>query len=215
MERRFREAGKIDRKTKAAREPKLKIVIVSEGKRTEPSYFDDFARLSRNGLVKVETVGLGAVPLSVVIRATEEYGKLKRLARKQGDSFANTFEIWAVFDRDEHVKFNEAIQQAEAHKIKVAYSNPCFEIWGLMHYRAVDGHIDRHPAQRELHTVHPSYHHDDNPVLDVVSLQGEPYKTALKNAQCALIRREEEGDLRGNPSTTVHLLAEQIKNSVR
>jgi len=71
MERRFRDPGKTERKAKATREPKAKVVIVSEGKRTEPEYFNDFARLNRNGLVEVKTVGLGAVPSSVVIRAIE------------------------------------------------------------------------------------------------------------------------------------------------
>jgi hypothetical protein len=80
-----------------------------------------------------------------------------------------------------------------------------------MHYRPVDGHIERHPAQRELSTVHPSYHHEDNPVLDVASLQGKPYEDALLNANKALIRRQEEEDEQGNPSTTVHLLTEQIR----
>jgi len=215
MERRFRDPGKTERKAKATREPKAKVVIVSEGKRTEPEYFNDFARLNRNGLVEVKTVGLGAVPSSVVIRAIEEYDKLKRLARKQGDSFANAFEVWAVFDRDEHAEFDIPIQKAEAHQIKVAYSNPCFEIWGLMHYRLVDGPIHRHSAQRELHAEHSSYHHGDNPVLDADSLQGKPYEAALNNAEKALIRRKEEGDERGNPSTTVHLLTEKIRKHGR
>ena len=211
MERRFREAGKTERKTKPTREPKTKIVIVSEGKRTEPAYFEDFARANRNGLIKVETVGLGAVPLSVVDRAIQDFDNLKRHARKQGDSFAHAFEVWAVFDRDEHVEFDMPIQKAEAHKVKVAYSNPCFEVWGIMHYRAVDGNIHRHVVQRELHAVHPSYHHDDNAKLDVASLQGQPYEAALLNAEKALTRRQEEGDDRGNPSTTVHILTEKIR----
>ena len=210
MERRFRDPGKTDRKTKATREPKAKVVIVSEGKRTEPEYFKRFARLNRNGLVEVKTVGLGAVPSSVVNRAIDEYDQLKRLARKQGDSFAYAFEVWAVFDRDEHVEFDMPIQKAEAHEIKVAYSNPCFEIWGLMHYCWVDGEIDRHSAQRKLHAEHPSYHHDDNPVLDADSLQGKPYEAALLNAKKALISRKKERAERGNPSTTVHLLTESI-----
>ena len=211
MERRFRDPGKIDRKTKATTGPKVKVVIVSEGRRTEPEYFNNFARLSRNGLVDVKTIGLGAVPSSVVIRAIEEFNKLKISARKQGDSFAYAYEVWAVFDRDEHGEFDMPIQQAKDHKIKVAYSNPCFEIWGLMHYCWVDGNIDRHKAQRELHAKHPSYHHDDNPVLDVASLQGKPYEAALHNAKQALTSRQKEDDERGNPSTTVHLLTEKIR----
>lgn len=210
MARRFRDSGKPERKSKPLRDPKAKIVIVSEGKRTEPAYFCDFARHNGNGLVIVKTVGLGSDPLTVVSRAIDEHKELEKLARKQGDSFAKAFEVWAVFDRDEHLRFNDAIQKAEAHKIKVAYSNPCFELWGLMHYRMVDGHLDRHSAQRRLHADHPSYHHEDNPVLDVASLQGKPYETASRNAGRALTRREEEGDARGNPSTTVHLLAGQI-----
>lgn len=211
MARRFRDPGRPERKAKPLREPKSKIIIVSEGKRTEPAYFREFARLNGNGLVVIVVHGLGADPMSVVGRAIEEYEEMARKARKERDSFAKAFEVWAVFDRDEHPQFETPIQKAEARNIQVAYSNPCFELWGLLHYWAVDAPLDRHAAQRELRKEHPGYHHQDRPVLDAASMQGKPYEDAVRNADRALARRREEGEARGNPSTTVHRLTEQIR----
>lgn len=211
MARRFQDSGTTKRASKKPRNSKLKIVIVSEGERTEPDYFKQFARLHRNGLVIVMTVGLGCDPSRVVQRAIKEHQMLKRTAREQGDSFASEFEVWAVFDRDEHTEFDTPIQHAEANGIKVAYSNPCFELWGLMHYRLMDAPIHRHSAQRELNKVHPHYHHEENPVFDVPNLDGDLYEKALQNAKRALIRRKEEGNHRGNPSTTVDWLTETIR----
>lgn len=41
---------------------------------------------------------------------------------------------WIVFDRDRVVNFNEIISDAYNHKINVAWSNPCIEIWFFSYY---------------------------------------------------------------------------------
>ena len=57
--------------------------------------------------------------------------------------------VYAVFDRDDHPTYHDAILRAEAHKSKlknsarepVAFeavvSVPCFEVWFLMHFQDV------------------------------------------------------------------------------
>lgn len=38
-------------------------------------------------------------------------------------------EPWIVFDKDENVRFNKIIEDAENSGVKVAWSNPCIETW--------------------------------------------------------------------------------------
>lgn len=101
------------------KDEKPSILVVCEGKNTEPSYFKRF-RLSA---ATIEPTGEGYVTVSLVERA-------KQLAsEKQYD------QVWCVFDKDgfSAVDFNNAIKKAESQGFKVAYSNQAFEYWIILH----------------------------------------------------------------------------------
>ena len=212
MLRRFPASRPLTRKfgIKAARPL---IVIVCEGRITEPYYFRDFKNLHGNGLVTVHAIGGCGVPDSVVERAIEEKENLRGVARKSKDSFESLYEVWAAFDRDDHPndKVLRAMELARGNGINLAYSNPCFEVWGLMHFScyAKPGH--HHEVQQALKTMLTNYCHEKNPVLDVSSL-AEKYNNAVRNSENALKNRYSEGIEGGNPSTTVHLLTERIRS---
>ena len=53
-----------------------------------------------------------------------------RGSRRSKDSFEENDQVWAVFDRDEHPRFDEAIALCDGHGVLVGRSNPCFELWG-------------------------------------------------------------------------------------
>ena len=102
MERRFREARPVERRISSQRTPRPEIIIVCEGKVTEPEYFKQLSTLWGNSLVRVRTIGGCGVPISVVERAIDERRALALRARKTRDSFDEVFEVWAAFDRDAH-----------------------------------------------------------------------------------------------------------------
>ncbi len=119
-----------DKKAKQARRPmsslvrshetraaKEKILIVCEGKNTEPSYFRQF-RYAAASIEKLEIIGEGYNTLSLVARAEE-------LAKKY-----KGYEVWCVFDADpkpdnpsQLQNFNAAIAKAEKLGFKLAYSH--------------------------------------------------------------------------------------------
>ncbi|MHB0918911.1 MAG: RloB family protein [Thiobacillus sp.] len=105
------------------------VLIVCEGERTEPSYFEDFP-LSKN---VCEVRGAGANTLSVVQEAIEMRNK------------GNYNEVWCVFDRDSFPvrRIQSAFDLAEKEKIKIAFSNESFELWYLLHYQYLDTAIPR------------------------------------------------------------------------
>lgn len=88
------------------KDKKPTILIVCEGKNTEPSYFRKF-KLST---ITVEAIGEGYNTISLVERA----GQLAQ--NKDYD------QIWCVFDKDDFPvsDFNNAIAIAEAQNFKVA-----------------------------------------------------------------------------------------------
>jgi len=96
------------------------ILIVCEGKNTEPSYFRQF-RLST---ATIKPVGEGYNTLSLVNRAVQ-LSKEKEYEQ-----------VWCVFDKDDFDKddFNNAILIAESNKFGVAYSNQAFEYWLILHF---------------------------------------------------------------------------------
>lgn len=99
---------------------KPSILIVCEGKNTEPSYFNQF-RLSS---ATIKSVGEGYNTTSLVNRA------IQLASEKQYD------QVWCVFDKDDFAEndFNDAIQLAESQSFKVAYSNQSFEYWLILHF---------------------------------------------------------------------------------
>lgn len=102
-----------------------KILIVCEGTKTEPNYFEAFKRLNHGTTVyDIEVKGLGANTTSVVDKAIDLKNK------------GNYDRVWAVFDKDSFSgdKFNSAIIKAEKNSICCAWSNEAFELWYLYHF---------------------------------------------------------------------------------
>jgi hypothetical protein len=63
--------------------------------------------------------------------------------------------VWAIYDSEEHrasseEKWKEAIQTARDNNIYLAISNPCIELWFLLHFENCFAAIDRAQALRRL-----------------------------------------------------------------
>ncbi|MDE7071254.1 MAG: RloB family protein [Clostridia bacterium] len=132
-ERRARKAEFKARRSKIKEEPTLvrplgiekspkKILIISEGVNTEPTYFRHFKLPN----IIIEPIGIG---LSTT-RLVEEADSLLR-NKYQGKKFD---EIWLVFDKDDNDDFENAIKLALSKKYRVAYSNQAVEYWFILHF---------------------------------------------------------------------------------
>jgi len=124
-------------------------VVFCEGERTEPEYLDALKRqpsvrdVSAVDL-RVETGQGGSVPRTLVAMATE--------ARIRGiEEEAEIDEFWCVFDVEwprNHPGLIEAVQQARANGIQLAVSNPCFELWLILHFQDHAAWLDNSQARR-------------------------------------------------------------------
>ena len=184
--------------------PKPRVIIATEGEKTEPRYIGAFLRL--HGLANVRVEPTGSDPRAVVERAIE----LKRgaNANRRGSAAAT---VWAVFDRDEHPRFEEARQLAQSAGIRLATSNPCFELWAVFHYQDHAAPIGRHDCQRLLEKLCKGYRVGRGKVFNDQDAIRANHDAAVQRAKRSLREREMEGHSGGNPSTSMHLLMESIR----
>ncbi len=116
-----------------------RILIVCEGKKTEPAYFRAFH------LSNVTIEGGGMNTQSLVQHAVE----LRDAARRERRTYNA---IWCVFDRDSFSAdvFNQALALAQRNKFGVAYSNEAFELWCLLHFHYYQQASSRNQYERML-----------------------------------------------------------------
>lgn len=142
-----RPSGRRPSRPVAGREQRRIVKVLCEGAITEPQYLSQITRRYR-GVVRVdiEDSVAGCAPLSLVAHAKAMLAENKRARRKTGTD--NFDEIWCVFDVDEHPNLAQAKQEAADVGIQVAVSNPCFELWLLLHTCDQTAYIERKDLQK-------------------------------------------------------------------
>ena len=185
-------------------------------KNTEPKYFEALKRAYVGTRNKVEIVGGVGVPMTIAdkaIKRAESEGLVKEHGLNK-NSYEENDEIWAIFDRDEHPKFEDAVNKCENSGIKVGRSNPCFELWLILHEQDYDQYLNRHQVQKKLSKLVPGYDRSGTKVPDCDDIVTRVEK-AEQHSEKQLKRREDENDPYGNPSTTVGLLTQAIREANR
>ncbi len=179
------------------REPRQRFLIVCEGKRTEPNYFRGF----REG-VYADVKGIGENTVDLVRRAIELCA---------GDDYD---QVWCVFDRNDFPpeRFNAACVLAKQEGIRVAYSNRAFELWYLLHFDYVCTAMSRDDYERKL-CVLLGHEYTKNSRIMYQELEHRQV-TAIKHAQQLLGQYSPRNPERDDPSTTVHVLVEELRRSV-
>jgi len=193
---------------------KVYFLIVCEGEKTEPNYFQALkdSLPDRTVLVTDMTIkGTGKNTISLV-----------DFTIKHRDAHLQKFDrVWVVFDKDSFTddQFNTAIAKAENNGIQVAWSNEAFEIWFLLHFEYVNHAMPREDYQKGLER-------------SIDKARGVPGYTYKKNAQDTFdlinslgsqnqaigwakkISKLHEGSkfAKHNPCTTVYLLIEELND---
>ncbi len=152
----------------ARRDSYARILIVSEGSKTEPLYFEEIraAYQLHSANVAVQPSQLGTAPIQVVKYARQlfEKGDLYKGIRPQ-----NFDQVLAVFDRDEHGSYFDALSLAtslngrlkndnrQPVSFKAVASVPSFELWLLLHYEDIQAPIHRTAVVQRLKQHIPGY----------------------------------------------------------
>ncbi len=145
-----------------------RILIVSEGSKTEPNYFNEIRaeyRLS-TASVQVRPCELGTAPLQVVQYAQQLFEQGDRHKQIQPRAFE---QVYAVFDRDDRRTYFDALKLAESLDGKLRNDNkqavsfqaiasvPSFELWLLLHYEDIQAPLHRDEVMRRLKQHIPGY----------------------------------------------------------
>lgn len=196
------------------REPKRRFILFCEGKNTEPEYFDAVKRACVNALIEVEIIRAVGVPYTIAERAGERARSegLARNSRRQMNSFEETDQVWAVFDVDEHPRFNDALLHCKQTGVRVARSNPCFELWLILHEQEYDRYETRQDMQKQLERIRLDYAKDRGKTPDCDDMVTRVEK-AEHRAEVQLKRRIDADDPFGNPSTTAGRLTYEIRKA--
>lgn len=124
-----------------------RILIVCEGKKTEPNYFEEIRKQARipTAHICVLHSQLGTQPSQVAEYAVTQFFEKKQAFEK----------VFAVFDRNDHTSYANAIARAESldgklendEKKRVIFkaivSVPSFELWLLLHYADIQAFFHR------------------------------------------------------------------------
>jgi hypothetical protein len=195
-------------RNRSTRDPKQIILVVCEGEVTEPEYFEAFKAHYRTSRVEVLTVKAAGVPFSLVTTARDMKRKAEAAALAGEDDNLRYDAVWAVFDVDDHPKINDAIGMARDNDIQLAISNPCFELWLLLHLRDQPGPQDRSSIRRLLTKEVGTY----GKSVDFTLYQ-PGYTTAVKRARSLGSHSPSECKPGPNPSTEVCELTESIRTN--
>lgn len=124
------------RRPYSPRRRKERFLLYCEGEVSERDYFRDFARSLRSTLIEVKVAPEWRKdPKRLVELAKEARSKADREAKLARDDSLRYDEVWCVFDCDEHARLKPAIDQATALELSLAVSNPCFDLWFLLHFQ--------------------------------------------------------------------------------
>jgi|ERR687886_797604 hypothetical protein len=185
------------------KEVKQRFLIVCEGSKTEPNYFRSF-RVPKN-VVEVDVHGLGEDPSTLVRSATD-------LKNKYGDDYD---QIWCVFDRDswQPQNFTNAISSATSQGFSVAYSNEAFELWYILHFEYLNTGIPRKDYIPKLSSLLGKKYEKNSETIYDELLDQQP--TAIRNAAKLLTEYDPHVPAKDNPSTTVHLLVQELNRFIQ
>lgn len=213
------------RRSKSDRVERDKVLIVTEGEKSEPDYFNRL--ISSLGLTtaKVRVSGEGgSAPISVFQAAQDILDR--------DDDYE---QVYVVFDRDDHTTYDDAVNKVlglakrksfRKKIVEAITSVPCFEVWFRLHAsnscKPYTGRAGRQTAAKAMVSDLRLCKIDGKDVFSEYEKNGcESFFDKLTphrpDAVLRSIRILDEAKARGdadhheNPSTRVHLVVEALE----
>jgi hypothetical protein len=188
------------KRRRATRDPKTLFLLICEDTNSAPLYFSAIKRVSN---ANIEIIPGAGTPEVIAAKAVEEAKKRGFIGnRRRLDWYAKSDQVWAVFDRDEHHHFDEGVKICAENGILLARSNPCFEIWLILHFEDFHRPDGRHLVLSRLCALCPEYKEGKGRAVDYGTLI-RALDQAETRAEAQLRARSDEGVAFGPPSTTV------------
>ena len=190
-------------------------LIICEGTKTEPNYFNEIKEKIQNKYkdkvdvlvprIKVEGTGRNTISLA-------DY--TKRMINYKNKIYS---QVWIVFDKDYYTdeQFNSAIRKYD---YNVAWSNPSFELWLLSHFKRIDRQMTQAEAEKELDKVFikkkiGGYNKNDKNIFSKVTTNGS-LKKAIENCEYMEELDKDKQPAQRNPMTKVYKIVNELKQYI-
>ncbi len=197
---------------KSKRQAPANYLIICEGKKTEPNYF--------NGLKKKINEKYGN-KVDVLIPNIDIKGtgmnttSLVKYTQKTVNHANKVYgQVWVVFDKDDYndEQFNSAIDNCN---YNVAWSNPNFELWLLAHFKKVSRYTSKDDVLQELSKEFQKkglgdYTKNDTNIFDKVTSEGKLH-TAIKNCEYMEKLNKDGQASQRNPMNKVYKIVDGLK----
>ena len=139
------------RRKTATRSPRRTVLAFCEGKRTEVDYLKALKRQPEvrdiaSVAIEIDETAAGFDPLALVRKAAVAHKDAK-------DQRSEIDEVWCIFDVEQpkrHPRLNDAVALARERGVQIAVSNPCFELWLVLHFQERSAWLDTNDAERLL-----------------------------------------------------------------
>lgn len=203
----------LSKRKENVRKKSVRILIVCEGTKTEPHYFEALVKTNASTVCEVSIEGTGRSTVSLV----DEASKIKeKLEQKNAMHFDR---VWVVFDKDDFDDFNKAIAKAKQLGFQSAWTNEAFELWYYLHFEYLDTAIDRSKYIEKLETVlrkkmrdNGFKYHKGNPDMYRLLQQYGSEDLAKRHAQKLRTLYTGTDYATHKPCTMVDKLVEELQN---
>ena len=206
------EMGKIKeigRRASGRRKRKPVVYLICEGSETEIRYFRKFrSRGCSIDIVPISSQHKSADRLVEKVRPTIAYAPYYP---DEGDM------VWCVFDRDENT--NEMLARAQRlatrSGFRIAFSNPAFEIWFLLHYHDQTAPVEncgdvikllKKKGRLEQYEKTMDVYEQIKPLQEMAIARAKKRVEALASSHIKILTRD------SNPVTTVAELVEYLNS---
>lgn len=232
-----RTAEKSREQLRKKRKPNPTIIIICEGKDTETTYFENFNSKYTKVDVRIidksskgKNKGRATDPESLVKKSIEILAKDYDINEKDGDR------VWCIFDVDINYNNNNAIQNkvteiskamilSKKNHIRLGISNPCFELWYLLHFEYTTANLkDYNDVKKRLDKHIKNYNKNKNVYDEIKPYLKEAINRAKKlkqyhenigktlpSAETDYLKLTAENIIKSNPYTNIRDLIEYME----
>lgn len=186
-----------------SRDPSNTILVVAEGW-TERIYFKGLR--SWKSTVKIVVPSSRPTDALGLVNVCLEHMKLQGIDIEHGDMAICVFDI----DGNDLRNLSQAIRLARESRISLAMTNPCFELWFLLHFQDATPAVSCAEVHRRLKGHIEGYCKTENYHGILGPLRSRAMDRALRTGKDLV-----EGVIPPNPGTTMHVVMSEIDDLVQ
>lgn len=187
---------------------KNKVKIFCNAEETEYNYFSSFKR-------EISKYKIGDI--SVEINKKKAGKSPKQLVEYAVENRDKSDKVWVVFDKD-HFDIEEAISLSKKNNIDVAWSNECFELWFLYHFKEINRSIGRKECFDILDYEHKKKFNEEYKKNSKIHFKNFSTKIGIAKAralkQWQIHKSENKKFNDANPCTTIFALVKCLEKYI-